>query len=283
MSRRLGALALAASITLAATAGARAADVTAARLRTLAAQAAGGGAPALAELRAVTSVGGQPVQLAAALQTANAGELRARLRTLAAAAPGNTAGVSPAAARRTATAILGANRYSRSAVPDPLTSVFDKLGRALATLAAGSPGGSVVFWGVLAALVLGLATIGARRTLRRLEPPERVQTMARTGCSEDAGELERDAQAAEKRGAFDAAVRLRFRAGLLGLSSRKAIEYRPSLLTAEVARRLRSAQFAALAATFERVAYGGVAATAPDAVESREGWKRVLAQASSDK
>ncbi len=100
-----------------------------------------------------------------------------------------------------------------------------------------------------------------------------------TAPGEDPSALEQEAQAAEARGAFEHAVRLRFRAGLLRLGSRAAIEYRPSLLTAEVASRLHSPQFDSLAESFERIAYGGAGARSDDADAAREGWRSVLSHA----
>ena len=52
--------------------------------------------------------------------------------------------------------------------------------------------------------------------------------------NEDPAVLEREADDAERRGDLERAVRLRFRAGLLRLGDRGAIEYRPSLTTSEV-------------------------------------------------
>ena len=88
--------------------------------------------------------------------------------------------------------------------------------------------------------------------------------------------LEREALQAERAGAFTDAVRLRFRAGLLGLSAREVIEYRPSLLSTEVARRVRSQRFDTLSESFDRIAYGGAPAGESDAKAAREGWAAVL-------
>jgi hypothetical protein len=282
MNRRLGLVALAASISIAsptaAPAAALAADVSSGELQTLASEAAGGDQQALAELRTVTSVGGRPVTIAAALATNRGDELHARLLALTAAGAGTTPAISAANARRAAQAILHGQSSGRSTVSDPLQSALNKIGHALATLARDVPGGSVVFWTVVAALVLGVATLGSRRMLGRLERAGQRRADGFQTAVDDPEELEREARAAEARGEFDAAVRLRFRAGLLSLGARKAITYRPSLLTADVARRLHSTRFEALAATFERVAYGGAAAGSADAAEAREGWKLVLGE-----
>ena len=141
------------------------------------------------------------------------------------------------------------------------------------------PGGPAVFWGGLAAIVLLVSVIGAKRRLRRLAPVEPEPRGAGRAQAESPQLLEREAAAAEARGAFAEAIRLRFRAGLLTLGRREIIEYRPSLRTAEVARRLRSEEFDSLARTFERVAYGGSRADAIEATDSRDGWQRVIAGA----
>jgi hypothetical protein len=273
MKVRLAAIALIASLGLSIASTAQAAGVTTRQMHALAARAQAGDAAALAELQAVTQVDGRPAQIAAALGGASTRELSARLAALATG--GGAASVSATAAQRTAASILSEPRFGSAPVPDPLSTVFDKLGRWIARLAAGVPGGPAVLWALAAALVLAVAGLGARRMMRRLDPPTQVGISAERAARDDPSWLEREAQAAEARGAFGDAVRLRFRAGLLMLSSRLAIEYRPSLLTTDVARRLRSTQFDALATSFERIAYGDAAAGAADAAAAREGWKRL--------
>ncbi len=274
MNRRLGAALLVASLWLGASAPALATEVTGTQLHALAARAAAGDTAALAELRTVTSVEGQPAQVGAALSGAGPEQLHARLVALASSAPAQTT-ISPAQAQRSAAALLQDRRYGKP-VLDPITKVLQSLGRFIAKLAANAPGGALVFWAVAGALVLVLAAIGTRRALRRLDADRRPASGAGERAGDDPGALERAAQAAEARGAFDQAVRLRFRAGLLSLSERSAIDYRPSLLTGEVARELHSREFDALAGTFDRVAYGGVHADENDARAAREGWPRVL-------
>ena len=60
--------------------------------------------------------------------------------------------------------------------------------------------------------------------------------------ADDPQALERAAEAAERDGEWERAVRLRFRAGLLRLDRRKVLVYRPSLTTGEVARALEGAR-----------------------------------------
>jgi hypothetical protein len=271
-------IAVVASIVLLAPAAAVARSATASQLRALAARAAAGDRPALAELRAVDTVDGRPAQLAAALDARTSQQLSSRLRTLAAAAPTEVPPQegSAAAAQREAAAILSARRFGNEPVPNPIGSAFDDVGKWLAKLAAEAPGGPPVFWGAVAAVVLALTFLGARRSMRRLDPALNAGAGAHLATGDTPQSLERDASAAEARGAFGDAVRLRFRAGLLSLSARKAIDYRPSLLTTDVSRTLRSPEFDALAATFERIAYGGAPGAAADAAAAREGWRALL-------
>jgi hypothetical protein len=280
MRPRSGALALAASLAFLTPAAAIAANVTTAQLQTLAGQAARGDSSALAELRQVDQVDGRPAGLAAALQTGDPAELRSRLAALA--APGPQASSSGSAlpstqAQAAAAAILGGRRYSNAPLPDPVGSAFDKVGHWLGKLASRAPGGPVAFWGVLGALVLALAALGARRMMRRFDPAAAARlTDTPAGRAEDPAALEQEAQAAEARGAFADAVRLRFRAGLLQLSFRGALDYRPSLLTADARHRLGSPQFDTLASSFERIAYGGAPAAESDAAAARDGWRKLL-------
>lgn len=266
---------------------AQAASVSSGRMRALASRAAGGDTPALERLRTVTAVDGRPSSLADLLAAGTATQVRARLVVLARSDPGAAvsaggaqAMASAGRARAMAAAILAQAPYGKpTRPPDPVVSALDALGKALTSLATRTPGGPVAFWAVAAALVLVLGGLGARRALRRLGPAQPRPGVQAAAAGEDPAALEREAHAAQEAGAFEEAVRLRFRAGLLKLGARSAIDYRPSLLTAEVARGLRSEQFDSLNDTFERIAYGGAPGRPADAEASRQGWTAVLAQA----
>jgi hypothetical protein len=198
---------------------------------------------------------------------------------MSAAAAAATAPAGSDELRRLAASILSERRFRGAPLADPLRPVLRQLGRWLRDLGSGIPGlpgGAAVTWTLIAAFVLGAAVYGARRRLRGLAPAERQRTADGAGPADDARALERDAAQAERRGAFAEAIRLRFRAGLLGLGARGAIDYSASLRTAEVSRRLASVDFDRIASTFERVAYGGDEATEGEAAASREGWQRVL-------
>jgi hypothetical protein len=179
---------------------------------------------------------------------------------------------------------LGARRFGAPLAPSLAQPVLRELRRWLRWIgdrAHDVPGGPVVFWAVIGAAVLALAARMTRRSLRRLGASAlQEDAIGAAAASEDPRALERAAAAAESEGAFAEAIRLRFRAGLLSLGARAVIDYSPSVRTAEVSRRVRSREFDTLAATFDRVAYGGAAAQASDAAAAREGWTRVLAGAS---
>jgi hypothetical protein len=183
--------------------------------------------------------------------------------------------------RRLAASILSERRFRGAPLAQPLQPELRKVGHWLsniASLGGHFPGGAGVFWLLLAAVVLVVAVRGIRRSLGQLATAERGGdgTSGAVSSGEDPRELERAADTAERGGAFGEAIRLRFRAGLMALGARGAIEYRSSLRTAEISRRLASVDFDLLAATFERVVYGGASAGEGDAAAAREGWRRVL-------
>jgi hypothetical protein len=252
------------------------AGVSSAQLQRLAATAAAGNPQALAQLRAVTTVDGRPSTLQALLQYGTGAQIHARLLVIAHAA---TTPPRPAAdSSAIAASVLHEPRFGRATNPDPLLTVLRAAGRWLNKLASITPGGPAIFWIVAGGLVLALVAFGVRRSLARMHATAAAEP-GKARAAEDPEALERQAQAAEAAGAFGDAVRLRFRGGLLSLGARSAIDYRPSLLTADVARRLRSPQFDSLTATFERITYGGAAAAPDDAADSRSGWAELLAAA----
>jgi hypothetical protein len=252
------------------------AGVSTAELQRLAVTAAAGNPQALAQLRAVTSVDGRPSTLQALLRDGTGAQIHARLVVIA---RGTTTSPRPAAdSSAIAASVLREPRFGRATNPDPLLTALRAVGRWLNKLASITPGGPAIFWIVAGALVLALVAFGVRRSLARMHAIAASES-GETSAAEDPEALEREAQAAEAAGAFAEAVRLRFRGGLLALGARSAIDYRPSLLTTDVARRLSSPQFDSLTATFERITYGGAAAAPDDAADSRSGWAELLATA----
>jgi hypothetical protein len=84
------------------------------------------------------------------------------------------------------------------------------------------------------------------------------------------------AEQAEREGRLEDAVRLRFRAGLASLNERGVIGAPAAIPTAQVAQRLHSRRFDALARRFEEIAYGAGHAGPSDVEEARRDWSTVL-------
>ncbi|HEX2045105.1 MAG TPA: DUF4129 domain-containing protein [Gaiellaceae bacterium] len=257
-----------------------AADATLAEVRDLA-ERAGRDPAALAELRAIDSVDGRPVDLRSAL-VGEAADVAERLETLAdSRAVGR---VDARGAREDAADILAAGRYREPDTPRPFRGALEWLGERLEALYDGLaerlPGGGRTVWALLGALVVGAAALVSVRLVRR-RGGYSVEGAARGGRGRrlDPAELERRADEAEERGELGEALRLRFGAGLLRLERARAIPFRESLTSGEIARRLGSAEFERLAGTFDEVVYGGRPAGPEDVQASREGWPRVLAEA----
>jgi hypothetical protein len=187
-------------------------------------------------------------------------------------------------ARAQARDILAADRFHEGHHhAGPLHGLFVALGDWLGGLVRGLPAGGVTGLVLLAGLVLAgawvVATLLGRRRARA-----RAGAMSAAGvdglpAGAGAEELERRAAEAERIGDLDAAVRLRFAAGLLRLDGAQAIELHPSLTSGEVGRRLRSPRYDALARTHDAVAYGGRHAAGEDAAAAREQWPAVVGEA----
>ena len=192
--------------------------------------------------------------------------------------------VDPAAAQREAQRILSDGRFHASPAPRPfrgpvqwvgdrVSSLFDWLGR------LPIPGfvWIAIALAILAVIIARIITVARRRAVTHAPAGGRVRGPTEDE-SEDPDLLERAADKAERDGDLARALRLRFRAGLLRLGARGAIDYRPSLTTSEVRRALGSETFNDLARTFENVAYGGGLAASNDVDAARRDWPRVLTE-----
>jgi hypothetical protein len=190
---------------------------------------------------------------------------------------------------RLAHRIVSESRFRPAPLPRPLHGVLAALGNALvpvgralhhafSAVARVVPGGRATVWVLLGAGVVVLAAlVTVRLTGRTLA--ERGSLGTRPGgapAPPTARALEAAADAAERDGCIEAAVRLRFQAGLLALDELGALDSRPSLPNAAVARRLRSPTFDGLLRRFEEVVYGGRPVDPNDAGRARDGWRRVL-------
>ena len=225
----------------------------------------------------------RPVDLAAALD-ASEPELSARLRVLAASARAKPVTSTAGDPKSSAATILEERRFRGSDVPRPLHSPLRWLGRELRRLfdaiAGPLPGGDPVFGLIVATAVAAAAAFVALRLARRAGKLQ-VELAGRSPriTGDDPGRLEREAEQAERDGAFERALRLRFRAGLLRLARADAIPQQETLTNGEIARRLRSSSFRELASDFDEVVYGGRAAGIGEVERARERWPRVVQEA----
>lgn len=195
--------------------------------------------------------------------------------------------VDAGAAREVARDILSERRFQGTDLPRPLRGLLEQLGRWLQPVADGIdraiaflvdllPGGEATVWTIAAVLVLAAAATVAALLARRHATVTAEQRRSARLRSRDPTQLERDADEAERAGDYEAAVRLRFRAGLLRLDAANVISFRDSITSYEVARALGSADFDKVAASFDEIAYGGRPAAPDDAVTARQRWARLL-------
>jgi hypothetical protein len=289
-ARRVALLALC-GLALACPAAALAVEASSGEVRSLA-RAALDDPAALARLRAIDRVDGRPVRVADALSGGDRAALRSRLRVLADQSPGGRRAQGPAA-RDAARDVLSQRRFKKNSVPQPLRGVFEWLGDRVEPLwrwiadrfnsvASLAPGGSVTLWALLAgALLAATAFVVARAGARRQSARVAGRAAGPAATRETPASLLKEAAAAEARGDLDAALRLRFRAGLLELDRRELIELRPALTNREILGAVPSPTLDGLVAGFESVAYGGRPAGDDDLREARDGWPQVPTEASS--
>jgi hypothetical protein len=193
------------------------------------------------------------------------------------------------ALRERAREILSDRRYTGTDLPRPferplrwlderLRPIGGWIEEAFDDVADKLPGGALALWLLIAAVVVAIVVVFVRPAISRLAE-RREAAAAPAVVRASAAELERAAEAAEREGRFEQALRLRFRAGLLRLDERRALEYRDSMTTGEAAGALGLAAFDRLGETFDAVAYGGRPAGEPELAASRAGWADVLEQA----
>lgn len=211
-----------------------------------------------------------------------------------AAAPA-AAVIEPDRAREQAREVLAQRRFQPNELPSPLRRVRERIGDALRRggspfeslynwVAGWFPGGPPVLVTLLAGTILaGTAALVIRSAARRRQAGAGAGGALALGADAarqpTAAHLRRQADDAERRGDLDAALRLRFRAGLVELHTRELIELRPALTNHELLRAVPSATLADLVDGFEAVAYGGRDAEAEDVARARDGWPRVVEEA----
>ncbi|WP_022927122.1 hypothetical protein [Patulibacter americanus] len=137
-------------------------------------------------------------------------------------------------------------------------------------------GAGGVVWRVLLVLLVAVLVLVAVRLARR-GPRRRAAALAPAAASaDDLAALERAARDAEARGAHREAVLLWFRAGARRLTDRRGLRV-PALATAgQVARAAGDPRVTALAAGYDRAAYGPAPVGPAASAGAREGWTAVL-------
>jgi hypothetical protein len=234
------------------------------------------------ELRTVTSIDGQPVDIGGALQGATGDDLEQRLRTLESIKDVPAGGLGDPTGQ--ARDILQQERFHGGETPGPFRDLIDWLkdrapGNVFDWLDGVLPGDRSVVWIMLGALLAFLGYLLARYFLNRRIALSETAAEAHGPAADDPKTLERRAAEAEAAGDLEAALRLRFRAGLLRLDRRGAIAFRPSISTHEVRRALRSDDFDEISTTFDDVVYGGREPHTEDVAQARERWPDVVSSA----
>ena len=270
-ARAAGVVVLVAAV-LAPASVAHATDVTSSELQSLAREAVDS-TEARDELMRVTSVDGQPADIGGALEDVDGQPLLERLQALQRIEAGADEGVGDPSGQ--ARDILEEERFHGGQAPGPFKSFVDWL----RTLVPDEPPVPRFVAILLGIMLIVLAYLLARRFLNRRIALSAATRHALAPDSEDPQVLERRAAEAEAAGNLEAALRLRFRAGLLRLDRRGAIAFRPSITTHEVRRTLRSNDFDALSSTFDDVVYGGREPHSEDVEQARERWPDVVSSA----
>jgi hypothetical protein len=190
--------------------------------------------------------------------------------------------VDPGEAREQARLVLEGDRYQARDVPRPLRGVLRWVGERVEDVAeplvdaVSTPVGLAVALLAVAALTVVLVTTLVRR---RNGVADQAAHARRAARSLDPATLEQEADQAEADGDLDAAVRLRFRAGVVRLEQAGVVPARVDATTARLVGRVGVPAFAPLARSFDEVAYGGRHATPDDVAAARRDWPEVVAAA----
>lgn len=242
---------------------------------------------ALAALRAVQEIDGQPVDPAAATTRLGPGR-QDRLTGLADALDqGASAATVPddrEVARSSAQRVLDDGKFQEDEVPRPfkglLEWIADRLrpvGRFLDRLVEpilDLPGGAAV----LGALIIGGGAVATAWLIGRRS---RAAVGRSTGSSLvdpslDPVDVERRADVAGAAGDLTGSIRLRYQAGLLRLVQAERLVLRPDTTATGAARQVDLATMDRLTVDFEEIVYGDRAPNADDAARARQGWAEVL-------
>ena len=231
----------------------------------------------VAELSAVTSVDGQPIDTSMLLRGAPA-DVEQRLQTLVSLLP-TPNGEDAGQARNDAKDILAERRFQKSKIPRPFAGALRWLGDQLAKIARplapifANKLTAITFMVVSFALAAKLLVSLARRRQRHVgrdlhNPDQRWQQLRDL----QPDQLDDDADAAARAGDLDRALRLRFLAGLLRLDRSGKLAYSPTATAHALRESMASPVFDGLAGRHDEVAYGARTATDQDLEEAITGW-----------
>lgn len=237
-------------------------------------------------LAEVTSIDGQPVELASYLEGSPA-DVEARMDELAKSLWPNLVderdGLPTAPdLRGQAQEILAQSRYRARTFPQPLRRPLRWLGDQIGRI--GHPVSSALEhrWlrDLMIAVVLAVAaavaaTLGRRRQRLNMAAADDLAGNGRGPRRPSIHDLERLAEAAQGAGRFDEALRLRFEAGVQTVA-RRVGETAPDVAqTEELRRKIASPIFDQLAQRHGEVAYGSMPATEDDVTAARRDWPLV--------
>lgn len=197
------------------------------------------------------------------------------------------AAVDPDRARRAAREVLDDERFRDDPTPAPLRGPLEWIGDRLrsawnvvSSVLETLPGPT---WVALLVMLTALVALVGWRLVRRRDRIARSRRVEDPDSTKrlDARALEAEADAAERAGDLERALRLRFRAGLVRLDATGAVALRPDLTNREVRRSVPTPTFEMLADDFEVVAYGDRPATPEQLAAARSGWTNVIEEARS--
>ena len=236
-------------------------DISRERFYPLVEEAADGDPAALSVLAGVSSVEGEPFDLAAITAGATDAERSARLDELL-----------------KDRSVPDADEAALPPGIPPSPESGDEEGSGGGGLDLSLPSG-VEFVGL--ALLAVLAALAARMIGRHQVETARDSSSLMAPPDEGPGResLELEAERAEREGDFARALTLRFRAGLLLLDAEGAVALRPSLTPQAAAREAGSPSLARLARRYQHIVYAGDPASADDVASARTLWPQALQEA----
>lgn len=242
---------------------------------------------ALDDLRTVDAIDGRPVDLSAATD-ATTGDREARLTALAdqldsESNGGGSATAQPSSedARQSAEEVLDNDKYRGTRLPQPFRGPFRWVADRLSGIGAFFSPVLALAWvqfGLFVVVLVAAGYVAVRLIARRSRAVVRRDRGSGplVDPSLDPEELDRQADDAAAAGDHQAAVRLRYEAGLLRLARGGRLDLRIATTARGAARQVDHPVMDRLTDDFERVVYGGRTATEADVVTARHGWSEIL-------